>query len=382
MPPPWPPLAFRLSGYYFAHFSFVALLVAYFPLYLAARGLRAGEIALVLALPQAARIVAPTAWGVLADRTGAQRGIVMFGCAAMAASFAALPYASGLGQIAALVVAMSLLSAGALPLVEAITLGALAGRPGHYGPIRLWGSVGFIVLVMAGGAWLDRQPVSTLPAALSGFAVLSFIAASALPGDGRHGLNPKAPRTRFALPAGARAVLGAGFCMSAAHGALYAFYTLHLQRAGYSATAIGALWTLGVLAEIGVFLALPALFRRYALSVILMASFACAAVRFAAIGWAVDWLWILVVAQLLHGATFDAFHASSVAAVQKLFPPTAQGRGQALFSSLSYGAGGAGGALMAGGAWETGGPALAFSLSAVLGLAGAAIACGLKRAGL
>jgi MFS transporter, PPP family, 3-phenylpropionic acid transporter len=379
---PLPPLAFRLAGFYFAHFSYVALLVAYFPLYLAARGLRAGEIALVLALAQAARIFAPTAWGVLADRTGARRGIVMFGCAAIAASFAAMPYADGPGQIAALVVAMSVLSAGVLPIVEAITLGALR-RAGEYGPIRLWGSVGFIALVLAGGAWLDRQPVSTLPAALSAFAMLSFAVAWALPRGRRQEPGIEGGlRRRFVLDRNVRAVLGAGFCMAAAHGALYAFYSLHLERAGYSAKLIGVLWMLGVLAEIGVFLALPGLFRRYALSAILLASFLCAAVRFAAIGWAVQWLAVLVLAQLLHAATFGAFHAASVAAVQKVFPEGAQARGQALYSSLSYGAGGAAGFVLAGWAWEAGGPALAFSLSAALGLAGAALACDLKRAGL
>lgn len=382
MPLPLPPLPFRLSAFYFAHFAYVALLVAYFPLYLAARGLRAGEIALVLALPQAVRIFAPPVWGAIADRTGAQRGIVVFGCAAMVACFALLPYANGYAQIAALVVAMSMLSAGALPLVEAITLATLAGRPGHYGPIRLWGSVGFIALVLAGGAWLDWQPVSTLPGALSGLAAVTLAAAWALPRGRRRTAVSEPPSKRFALRPEVVSVLGAGFCMSAAHGALYAFYTLHLQRAGYSATLIGALWTLGVVAEIGVFLALPALFRRYALSAILVTSFICAAVRFAAIGWAVDWLAILLIAQILHAATFGAFHAASVATVQKVFPQDAHARGQALFSSLSYGAGGAGGALLAGWAWEAGGPELAFSLSSLLGAAGATIAYGLKRAGL
>jgi PPP family 3-phenylpropionic acid transporter len=145
---------------------------------------------------------------------------------------------------------------------------------------------------------------------------------------------------------------------------------------------IGGLWTLGVLAEIVVFLCLPALFRRHSLSAILLASFACAVARFIAIGWLPPSLWILVPAQLLHAATFGAFHAASVAAVHRLFPESAQARGQTLFSSLSYGAGGAAGALIAGWAWETSGPALAFSASAAAALVGACFAYRLKRFGL
>src|SRR3954469_5128098 len=94
------PLSGRLAAFYFAFFAYSAAYVAYFPLYLAARGLAAAEIALVLALPQLARIFAPAAWGWLADRFGAQRAIVVVACAVMAACFGALPFAGGVNAIA------------------------------------------------------------------------------------------------------------------------------------------------------------------------------------------------------------------------------------------------------------------------------------------
>ncbi len=155
-----------------------------------------------------------------------------------------------------------------------------------------------------------------------------------------------------------------------------------MQREGYSGIVIGVLWTLGVVAEIFVFACLPALFRRYALSGLLMASLFCAVARFLAIGWGASLLWILVIAQLLHAATFGAFHAATVTAVHRIFPPHTQGRGQTLLSSISYGAGGAAGALVAGWGWQAAGPGLAFSLAALAALAGAYFAYRLKRAGL
>lgn len=370
----------RLAAFYFAYFAFAAAMVAYFPLYLAGRGLGAGEIAFVLALPQMARMFAPAAWGWLADRFAAQRAIVAFSCAVMTVGFLLLPAAAGTAGIALLIGLMSLLSAGALPLVEAIALASLAGNAGRYGPIRLWGSVGFILVVLAGGAWLDFRPVETLPAALAAFALISLVAAAGLPSAG---VRAKAePGDSVPGNPAVRALLAAGFCMAAAHGVLYAFLTLHLQRTGYSTTAIGVLWALGVLAEIVVFLFLPALFRRYSLATILMASLGCAVVRFLAIGWLAAEVWVLVIAQLLHAATFGSFHAASVAAVQRIFPASAQGLGQTLFSSLSYGAGGAAGALLAGWAWGAAGPGFAFSLGALGALAGAYFAVQLRRVGL
>jgi len=210
-------------------------------------------------------------------------------------------------------------------------------------------------------------------------SVASLVVALALPRGHVHAARRK---TRLELSAAARSLLAAGFCMTAAHGTLYAFLTLHLERAGYSATLIGGLWTLGVLAEIVVFLYLPAIFRRFALSAILVASFGCAAVRFVAIGWLPGELWLLVIAQLLHAATFGAFHAASVATVHRVFPEAAHARGQALFSSICYGAGGAAGALVAGAAWEAAGPGMAFSASSCAALIGAYFAYRLKRAGL
>ena len=374
MPPP-----IRLAAFYFAFFLYSGVTLAYFPAYLAARGLPPAEIAAVLALPQLVRIFAPAFWGWVADRSGGQRGIVILGCAANAACFALLPFAPGGFGIAALVAAASLLSAAALPLVEAITLGALAGQSGRYGPIRVWGSVGFIVAVLGGGAWLDRHAATTLAPALVVFGLASFFSALALPPS-----RPLATRARpaFTLPPAARALLGCGFCMALAHGTLYAFLTLHLQQMGYRATAIGILWTLGVLAEILVFMALPALFRRAGLSSILAASCLIGGLRFLLIGWAAQWAWVLVAAQLMHGATFGAFHAASVAAIHRLFPAAGHARGQTLFSSIAYGAGGAAGVLFAGWAWELAGPGVAFSISALAALVGVLLAYSLKRAGL
>jgi PPP family 3-phenylpropionic acid transporter len=211
------------------------------------------------------------------------------------------------------------------------------------------------------------------------FMAAACIAALSLPRGHAHAGAPRAP-LRFTPEIAA--LLGAAFCNAAAHGALYAFLSLHLEALGYSGTTIGVFWTIGVAAEILVFLYLPQLFRRATLSAILIASLGCAVVRFLALGWAAHELWIVLLAQLLHAATFGSFHAASVAAVHRIFPAEAQARGQTLLSSIGYGGGAAAGLLLAGWCWEKGGAPLAFSASAGAALAGVFIAHRLKRAGL
>jgi len=68
---------------------------------------------------------------------------------------------------------------------------------------------------------------------------------------------------------------------------------------------------------------------------------------------------------LMHAMTFGAFHAAGVAATHRVFRGDLQSRGQALYSSLGYGAGGAIGTIAAGYAWQGLGGAMTFSLSAV-----------------
>jgi PPP family 3-phenylpropionic acid transporter len=362
----------RLGAYYFVYFTYVGAFVPYFSLWLAAQGYGAAQIAFVLAMPQMARIFAPALWGWLADHTGRQREIVILSAFAVAAGFASLFVVHGAVEMALALFLMSVFSAGAMPLVEATTLAALRGGAGNYGPIRRWGSIGFILAVLGTGVWLDRAGVGQVLPIVFALALLVCIAAFGIPAGTPHEAERGGERILAVLwRAEVLALIAAGMCMAVAHGALYAFYSIFLEDAGYSKSVIGALWTLGVVAEVVVFLRLPHLMRRFSLRVLLIASFGCAAVRFLAIGWGVEWIVLLAAAQLLHAATFGAYHAASIAAVHRLFPGRIAGRGQALFSSLSYGLGGAIGTLLAGWSWLALGPSSSFAVSALFAAGGA-----------
>jgi PPP family 3-phenylpropionic acid transporter len=366
----------RLAAYYFAYFAYAGALVPYFALWLAARQFTPAQIAFVLAMPQVARVFAPALWGWLADgwsarHAGARRAIVVFSACAVLAGFAALYAVGSLAGIAAVMLATSVLSAGALPLVEVIALSVLGAGSGRYGPVRLWGSIGFILAVLGVGAWLDSHSPGTILDIVVLLSVLTVIASIGVPAAGI--TQPARAPARLASVLRrpeVRALFGAGFCMAVAHGTMYAFYSIHLEAEGYSKTLIGALWTLGVVAEVVLFLRLPQLLRRFSLRALLLASFACAVLRFLAIGWGVGSLAVLAAAQLLHAATFGAYHSASIAAVHRMFAGALEARGQALFSSLSYGLGGAVGTLLAGWTWQALGPVPSFAVSAAFAALG------------
>jgi PPP family 3-phenylpropionic acid transporter len=164
------------------------------------------------------------------------------------------------------------------------------------------------------------------------------------------------------------------FLMQASHGPYYAFYSIFMKDQGYSETLIGQLWALGVLAEVGLFVVMHHLLDRFGARRVLVASLVLAALRWWLIGNFVDSLALLLVAQLLHAATFGTFHAAGIHLVHHYFRGRHKGRGQALYSSVSFGAGGAVGSLASGYAWQGMGPALTYGVAALVALLGAFVA--------
>lgn len=361
----------RLSGYYFFYFAFIGAFSPYFGLYLQSLSFSAWDIGLLMSQMQLMRLFGPNLWGWLADRFGRRMAIIRLAALIGLAGFTAFFW---LDKLPGMLLAMAVLAffwSAALPLVETLTFDHLREEHGRYSRIRLWGSIGFIVAVMATGAVLDRSaPTGVLWVCwliLLGILALSTILPEAAPVA--HDRNDQ-PIGEILRQPRVIALMTACFAMSAAHGALYVFYSIHLSDHGYSKTEVGSLWSLGVLAEIVVFMLMARLSRRYSLRTLLLASFATAVLRFLLVGWGVHSLMMLVAAQLMHGMTFGAYHASAIAAVNLWFPGKAQGRGQALYSSLSFGAGGLLGALIGGWSWESWGAGWTFSLSSMFALIG------------
>ncbi|MDH4133387.1 MAG: MFS transporter, partial [Gammaproteobacteria bacterium] len=159
--------------------------------------------------------------------------------------------------------------------------------------------------------------------------------------------------------------LFASLLMQASHGPYYTFYSIYLEDHGYSKTVIGLLWAYAVLAEIGVFLVMARILKRVSVRAVLMASFALAAIRWLMIGYFPDNLPLLIVAQTLHAASFGTFHAAGMQMVYKFFVGKHQHRGQAVYSTVAFGMGGAIGSYYSGHTWATLGPGITFVIAAV-----------------
>ena len=364
----------RLAGVYFFYFAYIGAFAPYFSLYLSASGVAAAGIGVIMALPQLVRIFAPHLWGWLADRSRRRLRIARIGTVIGTAVYCGLFAARGFESLFAIVLLMSFFLSAALPLVEVTTLTHLGEHTAQYGRIRVWGSIGFIAAVLLIGYALDWLPIGALLwimlAILIGAAALLMAVPEAPHAEHTHDHTPIAHVLRQPQVV---ALMVACALMAVAHGRYYTFYSIYLVGYGYTKGAVGWLWALGVICEIAIFFWMSHLFRAYTLRDVLIASFALTAVRFVIIAWWADNLLLLLLAQTLHAASFGSFHAAALGYVHRFFRGRNQARGQAIYTSLTFGLGGTLGGLYAGYAWERLGAGLTFSGAAACAFAGMVI---------
>jgi PPP family 3-phenylpropionic acid transporter len=364
----------RLSGFYFFYFAFVGAMAPYWGLYLRSLEFNAWQIGVLMSLLQVMRIFAPNVWGHIADHTGKRVAIVQVAALVCLLAFIGVFWTTSFWSLFLVMSLISFFWSASLPLVEATTLSHLKDRTERYGRIRLWGSVGFILVVVGLGAALDHFPVTLVLWVVFGLLIGIVLTTRVMPEAEmvRHD-HDHIPLGRVMRRPEVAALIAAAMLMAAAHGPYYTFFTIHLVEAGYSKTLAGWLWALGVVCEIGVFLVMPRVFARVRPETILLFTLLAAALRFVLIGWLVDNLPVLLFAQLLHALTFGAYHASAMALVHRYFVGKNQARGQALYNSLAFGVGGTLGSLYAGGAWDSLGSAETFTLASGFALVAAFI---------
>ena len=366
-----PAQSLNFALFFFAYYGYVGVFSPYASLYFADRGLSATQIGILMSLMQVMRIFGPNLWGWVADQSRRRVLVLRLTSVVASLSFCGMFVGQSFMFFFALMVTVNLFTSAQGPISEALMLSSMRGDLTHYGRVRLWGSVGFIVLVTLSGYALDWQGIELMP----WIALLMLVMVTSV----TFSLHEE-PATQHAQPSHSvrellsrKSVLSffaSTFLMIAAHSSLYVYYSLYLSDMGYSKTVIGLMWSLGVIAEILFFFYQAPLFRRFGVRKLMLFSLAIAVIRFLMIGWGAQSLSVLLIAQVLHAATFGVHHSASVATLQRWFAGPLQARGQALYISISYGLGGTVGGLLLSACWDTFGARWVYVLAAIMSLLG------------
>jgi PPP family 3-phenylpropionic acid transporter len=323
--------SWRLAAFYAAFFAFSGIAMPFFPAWLQAKELDARATGIVLAVPMFMRLVSVPSVARLADRRSALRAALIASAFGSAAAYLILSQMSGFVPILVAVSVASLATAPAMPLTDAYALKGLTQRGRAYGPVRVWGSVAFVVANFGAGLLIDRIAPAGIIWLLFGSLVLVAAVALMLRPIAQDRVSAEksdATAGKLLLSPGFWMVTGGASLIQASHAVYYGFSVLDWRAKGLEASSIGGLWGLAVIAEIVLF-AYSARIQQRLGALGLLGAGACGAV----VRWGVmslnPPLLLLPALQSLHALSFGATHLGSMQLLAHLAPArqfaTAQG---------------------------------------------------------
>jgi MFS transporter, PPP family, 3-phenylpropionic acid transporter len=371
----------RFAVHYFLLFTVMATVFPYFQLLLDSLGYSKFEVGLLQGVMGLAGVFGPLLTGALADAHGARR-YTLGACLAVFILF--LPLLLGVGALlpaAAVVALLGMSVRSTIPLTDALITGELSDPVHQYGRVRVWGSVGFAVVLSLIRVLdlADETSSRSMAICMIVAAGLCMVSSLTLPEHHarRRRSEGESPGPMKLPPVFWLFLMAAGlhqFGMSA----YYSFFTLYLrEEVGMQSGAW--VWGIGAAAEIPVLFFGGRIIRRTGLAAMLMASAAAVSVRLGLYAVSAS-LWVILPSQLLHAMAFGLFHAACIELIRRNVPAHARGRGMALYMSvavaLPYLVGSTLGGMIVG---RWGYPAL-FGIYSVVPLIGIAISFAARRA--
>jgi MFS transporter, PPP family, 3-phenylpropionic acid transporter len=240
---PRPSAASRFALLYAAQFFAVGVMLPFLPPVLAGAGLSPAEIAAVLAVGAAVRLVAGPLGGRAVDAIGDPRVVLLAGAATAAVTACGFGLAAGFAALLAVNMVHSAAMAQLVPLTDALALGAARRREGcggfDYGRVRAAGSVSFILAASAAGVAAERLGLTAVVWLFAGALAAGALCGARLPapgavsearrwGGGAGGGGFRAP---LRLPA-LRLLLVLSALIQGSHALYYGFASIHWAAAG------------------------------------------------------------------------------------------------------------------------------------------------------
>ena len=360
----------NLSSFYFFYFAALGAFLPFWPLYLNYKNFSAYEIGIITGAMIGTKIIAPNIWGWIADKTGLRHRVIQFGTLSCFIIFTFASSVESFLNMVALIFLFSFFWNASLPQFEAVTMNSLGSSYNKYSQIRLWGSLGFILSVLSLSFLTNHFGISIVPNCILFLLFFTFSTTLLIKNTGIDKKNHNDSLLSIAFKPAVVGILLSCFLMQLSHGPFYAFFAIYLSEYNYSTNLIGTIWSLGVVAEILIFMKISSWIPKYGLQNLFIISFLFAAIRWMLISFFADNIIIVAAATLFHAITYGMYHAVSISLIHEYFTGELQGRGQALYSSVSFGLGGSIGSFYSGYFWETSGGSAVYlyaSLFAFLG---------------
>jgi MFS transporter, PPP family, 3-phenylpropionic acid transporter len=332
-------VTFRLSAIQAAYGLLSGAYLPFFSASLAARGIPAATIGLLLALSTVLRILVAPMAGLVADAQGDRRSVMLVFTLLSAIGFIALGLVQNGAAIFWCAMGAIVLWTATSPLLESVTLREAESGGLSYGQVRVWLSFAFVAGNIGSGFAATRFGLGIVAPWLAVAAVLQLVAVLALSAGKKEATGSFVLHFR-ATSAEARELLnhpvfilflGVTSLIQGSHVVYYSYAGLFWHDQGMSAAEIGLIWPLGVLAEIVLFVfSAPVVRRIDAVHLMAAGAIACA------LRWTImafdPALPVLLTAQILHGFTFAVPHLGAMYFILRATPPRLAATAQSLYS--------------------------------------------------
>ena len=326
-----------LALFFVGLFLIQGVFLPYWPVWLKAQGLSAGEIGILLSLPNWVRVFADPLIAQRADHTGNRKTPMMWLAGIYVLTVLAFPVSSNFWWLAGLSVVIGFTFSPLLPLGTTITVHECKTRDLDYGRVRLWGSLAFIFASYGAGWVLDGTSTTWIVWMLFVAGIVNFAITTRMPD----------PQTDRSLRSGSSLVyllrkpvfliyLGCIGFAQGSHGTYYSFASVHWETVGYSHEMIGTFWSIGVIAEIALFAVAGKFVRGRHPGILFALGAAAGIVRWIVLG-SSDAFWMIVLVQPLHAMTFGITHLAAVSFIARAIPQQLATSAQSLMATLSMG---------------------------------------------
>jgi len=314
--------------------------MAFFNVHLSKLGFSGLQIGALNAVFISTSAVVVPFWGMIADRKGSNRTLLLL-TALTAAIVFFMSYLTKFYGILALIFLISLFQQPMGAVVDGMTLGLVRNRPElSYGKFRLWGSAGYALTSITVGyfAMKNTEIIFSIAAILfSVIFLINFITLPPKPLTGRNLVNFRSLKVFMANKAVIYfffLMLFYGICISPLH----QFINLYYIEIGASNKLIGTAFAIQAGFEIPFFLFGIKLVRKTNPEFVILLAMIVSILRMILYGF-ISTPEIAIIVGILHGFTISFFLVGAVQYVQSHTPPELSTTGQSMIWAFHFGAG-------------------------------------------
>ena len=335
-------------AFYFFYFAAQACLAPYLILHLDRWDISGKQAGLLMAMFPMIRMIGAPAWSVLADAIQRHRAVLMLTICLTLAGTYGLSKATTFTAFLVLIPVFAFVSSPMIPLIDNTVMQALGDERGHYGRIRLFGTISWGITSPIIGLLIDLHGLSWSFFAFFLLIGMLFMVSCRLPiqpmhveGGMWHGVRRLMRDRRWYI------FLSVMFVAGLALAQIHVFLFLYLERLGASRQLMGWSMSVATACELPVYFFGARLIARLGARGLIEIALLALGVRLLAMGFITDPLWVLPI-QSLHALTFAMAWLAGVSRAHALAPHGLGATAQGLLTGVYFGLGHGLGALLGG----------------------------------